>query len=172
MSGEKMLKAKTVYYVLGSVIIVFCVLLYMQLSFEVNPDSDTIVMRWRKTPKPAPAVVAVAPTKVVFVKEDAKLGSYLTDANGMTLYNYAEDKDGTIHCTGTCINNWPAFVVADANVAADGPASGKLATITIADGKMQLTYNGMPLYHYIQDKVAGDTKGNGITKGAWKIVKP
>jgi len=48
--------------------------------------------------------------------------------------------------------------------------SGKLGTITRADGTMQVTYNGMPLYFWVHDAKAGDTSGQGI--GGFSVAKP
>ncbi len=39
------------------------------------------------------------------------------------------------------------------------------------DGTYQVTYNGMPLYYYIDDKAPGDVTGQG--KGeVWYVVAP
>ena len=35
-----------------------------------------------------------------------------------------------------------------------------LVTITRDDGTIQVTYNGLPLYHYSGDSPPGDTTGN------------
>ena len=165
-----MIKAKTFYIVLGAVVILFIGLLYMQSNVELNSATDTIVKRWKKVTASAPA--AVAPTPVVFVKEDAKSVKYLADANGMAMYTYANDKDGISNCTAQCLAAWPAVIVVNANITADGLATGALGTITTADGKLHLTYNGLPLYYYAKDAKAGDMMGNGMLKGAWKVAKP
>jgi hypothetical protein len=49
-----------------------------------------------------------------------------------------------------------------------------LGTITRTDGSKQVTYNGHPLYTYVQDKTAADTTGEGSTNfGAeWYLVAP
>jgi predicted lipoprotein with Yx(FWY)xxD motif len=38
---------------------------------------------------------------------------------------------------------------------------GAFATITRADGTVQVTFNHMPLYYFSGDSVAGDTNGQG-----------
>jgi predicted lipoprotein with Yx(FWY)xxD motif len=47
-----------------------------------------------------------------------------------------------------------------------------LGTTKRSDGKRQVTYKGHPLYYFIQDKKAGDTKGQGLNAfGAkWYVV--
>jgi predicted lipoprotein with Yx(FWY)xxD motif len=39
------------------------------------------------------------------------------------------------------------------------------------DGSMQLTVNGMPVYHYFQDSKPGDTNGQGVGS-VWFVLNP
>ena len=50
-----------------------------------------------------------------------------------------------------------------------GPASHR--TVKRADGKLQLTIGGWPVYRYSGDKAAGDTTGQGVGK-VWFAVTP
>lgn len=94
--------------------------------------------------------------------------SYLTDADGMTLYSFSLDDS---NCTGGCLENWPPLLVdsADDLSLADG-IPGELGTYD-RDGALQVTYNGMPLYYWIEDAEAGDTNGDGAGN-VWFIVEP
>jgi predicted lipoprotein with Yx(FWY)xxD motif len=47
--------------------------------------------------------------------------------------------------------------------------TGQLGTITRADGSLQVTYKGLPLYFFHNDSNPGDTKGNYT---GWSLVKP
>jgi predicted lipoprotein with Yx(FWY)xxD motif len=49
--------------------------------------------------------------------------------------------------------------------------TGKLGTITRDDKSLQVTYNGLPLYYFKNDKAPGDTTGQGVGN-AWSVVKP
>ena len=40
-----------------------------------------------------------------------------------------------------------------------------------ADGSLQVTYNGAPLYFYAKDAKTGDTLGQGAGNN-WFVVKP
>ncbi len=102
----------------------------------------------------------------------AALGTFLTAANGMTLYMYTPDKPGVSNCSGQCAVIWPPYTVSSAAglVAATG-ISGKIGTITRSDGSMQLTYNNQPLYYYAKDSKPADTTGQGVG-GVWYVVKP
>ncbi len=90
------------------------------------------------------------------------LGSFLTDAEGMTLYIFTNDTadSGTSVCNDDCAANWPPFFV-DGATLPEGTA-GELTTITRDDGSSQLAYNGMPLYLWVGDTAAGDTTGEGV----------
>ena len=39
------------------------------------------------------------------------------------------------------------------------------------DGREQVTYNGLPLYYFANDKAPGDTKGQGVG-GVWFVAAP
>ena len=97
----------------------------------------------------------------------------VASSNGMTLYNFTKDtKDsGKSVCTGSCLTTWPALTVAaGASPVAGEGVSGKLGTITRTDdGSIQVTYNGLPLYFFKNDKAPGDL--NGVYEN-WVTVKP
>ncbi|HEX2958486.1 MAG TPA: hypothetical protein VHO70_16745 [Chitinispirillaceae bacterium] len=95
-------------------------------------------------------------------------GSYLGDSKGMTLYQYKNDSYGNSTCTGSCLQNWPAFYK-DSIVVPDNLNKNDFGTITRADGNKQTTYRGWPLYYYTMDKKPGDTKGHGMN-GVWSVI--
>jgi len=93
----------------------------------------------------------------------------LTNATGFTLYSFAPDTPTTSRCNGQCATFWPP--VKDPVTAGPG-VTGKLATITRADGAIQATYNGHPLYTYAADTAPGQANGNGlnVSGGIWHEV--
>jgi len=103
------------------------------------------------------------------------VGQYLTGEDGKTLYIFKKDAANatTSACTGQCATNWPAFELdTGETVTAATGVSGKIATITRSDdGKMQVTYNGQPLYYYAADKKSGDTNGQGVGS-VWFVATP
>jgi predicted lipoprotein with Yx(FWY)xxD motif len=115
------------------------------------------------------AVAFAQGNSTVMTRHDAKLGMYLTDAKGMTLYRLASDKPNKSTCTGECLKEWPAFTASGKLTLPPG-VPGKLGTITRADGTKQVTYNEMPLYFFFKDKKAGDITGQGQDK--FFIVTP
>jgi predicted lipoprotein with Yx(FWY)xxD motif len=94
-------------------------------------------------------------------------GGMLTDAKGMTLYTYDNDKEpGKSACTGQCLANWPAVTVA-----ANAKVMGSWSTITRDDGSKQLAYKGKPLYTFAHDAKPGDMSGDGRGK-VWHMAMP
>lgn len=94
---------------------------------------------------------------------------YLTDSKGMTLYYFTLDTDGQSACYGDCEKAWPVFYAKDMLVSSDLNAAD-FGTITRKGGAMQTTYNGWPLYYWVNDKNPGDMTGEGF-HGVWFILK-
>jgi len=94
----------------------------------------------------------------------------VTNAKGFTLYLFAPDTPTKSVCNGACASYWPP--VLGAQKAGPG-VTGKLGTIKRADGSIQATYNGHPLYLYIGDSGPGQNNGNNINLngGFWYEVK-
>lgn len=99
-------------------------------------------------------------------------GNIVVDAKGMSVYFFTKDvKDsGTSACTGACLTTWPPLLTTAATPAAEG-VTGTLGTITTPDGAKQVTLNGLPLYHYAQDKNPGDILGQGVND-VWYLASP
>jgi predicted lipoprotein with Yx(FWY)xxD motif len=112
------------------------------------------------------------PAQTLAVSNTADLGDFLTTFDGMTLYTFANDEAGVSNCADDCAANWPPFTVMEGDrVAASAAAMGELGTITRADGAIQVTYNGMPLYLWKDDAAPGDTLGQGLGD-VWFVAAP
>lgn len=102
-------------------------------------------------------------TTTVMVKSIGGANILVDGARGMTLYVFASDtaNNGKSACSGSCATTWPPLTVRSGTTPSAGAGgSGTLGTITRDDGTMQVTYNGLPLYHYSGDSAPGDTTGN------------
>jgi predicted lipoprotein with Yx(FWY)xxD motif len=101
----------------------------------------------------------------------AKIGgaTVVTNVKGFTLYWFAPDTATTSNCNGSCATFWPPV---KGPVTTGAGVTGKLATITRADGSAQATYNGHPLYTYVGDHAPGQATGNGlnVNGGVWHEV--
>src|SRR5215471_18660424 len=110
-------------------------------------------------------------TSVVVKVAKTGAGSVLTNAAGFTLYTFQADKGTTSTCYGACAQFWPP-VIGTAHMASGQNISGHFGTTTRKDGKVQVTYNGHPLYTYAGDTQPGQTAGNGINQdgGIWNVI--
>ena len=117
------------------------------------------------TPTAGGATVSAQPTA---------LGTILVDAQGRTVYDFANDKTSASSCTGACAANWP-FVPAPASLPASVPGvTGKLGTTVRVGGAHQLTVAGHPVYTFAGDSAPGQTNGQGkvLDGGLWTVVSP
>jgi predicted lipoprotein with Yx(FWY)xxD motif len=114
--------------------------------------------------------VAVTSTSRATNLKTTKVGgaTVLTNAKGRTVYWFAPDTPTMSNCNGACAQSWPPV---------KGPATapgvkGKFGTIKRADGSVQATFNGHPLYTFVGDTAAGQAKGNGLNAfgGLWHEV--
>lgn len=103
----------------------------------------------------------------VHAMKSASGANVLADAKMMTLYTFAKDTAGVSNCYDNCAKNWPPLMAA-----ADAKPMGDWTIVTRKDGGRQWAYKGMPLYTWIKDAKPGDTTGDGMGQGAWKIATP
>jgi predicted lipoprotein with Yx(FWY)xxD motif len=116
----------------------------------------------------SPSSPSVAPYTVnISIKPG--VGTFLVDANGMTLYYFAKDVIGKSNAAGAVLQSWPIFNAVSITVDPSLDPED-FATITRDDGQKQITYNGWPLYYYAKDKAPGDVLGEGVG-GIWFVLK-
>ena len=113
---------------------------------------------------------ASADTMVALKK--LNVGSALVDGAGRTLYLFEADKTPKSTCNGACASLWPPDTVAAKPKAGPGVDAAKLGTTKRSDGKLEVTYNGHPLYFYAPDTQPGQDTGQGLNQfGAkWYVV--
>jgi predicted lipoprotein with Yx(FWY)xxD motif len=90
------------------------------------------------------------------------LGGVLVDGRGRTLYLFEKDKHGKSACTGQCASFWPPLIASGKPIATAGAKSSLLGTTTRGDGRVQVTYNHLPLYTFVKDTRKGQTNGEGV----------
>src|SRR5689334_10294305 len=113
------------------------------------------------TPSPIGAGNSSGAGVVVGSTSSPSFGTVLTGPNGLTLYTHAGDTATSSSCTGGCATAWPPLETNGQPTAGAG-VTGQLGTLTRADGAIQVTYGGLPLYYWQGDKKAGDATGNGV----------
>lgn len=118
----------------------------------------------------SPTETPTAPGSTTVSTGSTSLGTVLTTPQGLTLYYFTPEKGGVVACTGGCATTWPPL---KASGTATKPSSvtGTLGTVALADGSMEVTYNGWPLHTYAADSAPGQTNGQGIG-GKWFAATP
>jgi predicted lipoprotein with Yx(FWY)xxD motif len=108
-----------------------------------------------------------ATAKAQLKTHKTKLGTFLVDAHGHTLYLFQRDKSSKSTCNGSCAKAWAPALTSGKATAGSGVKASLIGTTKRADGTMQVTYNGHPLYTY-------QTEGQGSNEfGAqWYVVAP
>lgn len=124
-----------------------------------------------ETSAPATSAPASMGAAVLSVGQ-SKAGQIVVADQGLSVYYFTKDtKDsGTSACTGDCLVAWPPVTSTTATPTVNG-VTGKIGTIPTADGKMQVTINGMPIYYSAKDQGPGDINGQGVG-GVWYLVSP
>ena len=121
----------------------------------------------------APAATVAQPATIagamVALAKNDKLGTFLADAQGSTLYLFEKDGKDTSNCYDQCEANWPPLFTTGASGAGDGVTATLLGTTTRKDGKTQVTYNGHPLYYFGKDQNPGDVNGQEVGN-VWYVV--
>lgn len=109
-------------------------------------------------------------TATVEVRSHDEFGDILVDAEGMTLYMFDADTQGSGEsaCTGDCLNAWPPLTV-DGEPTAGSGVSAELSTFDRGDGTIQVAAAGWPLYYFASDSSPGDTQGQGVNDVWWVI---
>jgi predicted lipoprotein with Yx(FWY)xxD motif len=115
-----------------------------------------------------------AATRAKLDVRKGKLGRYIVNGKGFTLYLFEKDKNGKSACYGPCAKVWAPLITSGKPAAGSGVAASKIGTTKRKGGSLQATYGGHPLYRYDDDHKAGQTEGEGSKEfGAeWYAVAP
>ncbi len=108
------------------------------------------------------------PDYTVMYAEQPGIGKFLTDGSGRTLYFFARENPGEVACTGTCLDNWPAFSSGPL-VAPSILKTADFAVTTRPDGIRQTLYKDRLLYYFAKDAKPGDRLGEGVLN-AWHVA--
>jgi predicted lipoprotein with Yx(FWY)xxD motif len=111
----------------------------------------------------APAATSATGGATVKIAK-SKLGSILVDSRGITLYDFPPDKMATSTCYGACAALWPPLLTKGKPHAGPGVKASLLGTTKRKDGKVEVTYDGHPLYYFVTDRKPGQTTGEGVNQ--------
>ncbi|MFC3230456.1 hypothetical protein ACFOGJ_24625 [Marinibaculum pumilum] len=128
---------------------------------------------------PAGPAASAAPGLILELRQSGGSGPYLVDGEGRALYLFSRDRQETregateSRCHDLCTQHWvPVAVPADGTMP-KAPRPDLLAVMRRADGLVQLTYNGWPLYYRAAD-AGGDAPPAALEAfgGHWSLVGP
>src|SRR4051812_44362096 len=77
----------------------------------------------------------------------------LADPNGLTLYTFSPDSEGSSQCYERCAELWPPVRVTQS------VKEGLFTSFFRKDGTLQLQYRGKPLYRWVRDMAPGEFSG-------------
>ncbi|MGH9292022.1 MAG: COG4315 family predicted lipoprotein [Acidimicrobiales bacterium] len=100
-------------------------------------------------------------------------GSVLANSKGYTLYVLTKGNKAVSCASKACTSVWPPLLLSKGTHPKAGKGvKGKLSTVSRGN-KVQVTYNGWPLYGFVLDKGARQTKGEGTHTfgGRWYLAK-
>jgi predicted lipoprotein with Yx(FWY)xxD motif len=139
------------------------------LKTPMKDSTDTLAQTLVNQGSASASAAASLTFKRIDLASNDKLGSYLVDDKGMTLYYFTKDVADPNSCKDKCLAAWPVYDNETLQVPAELNAAD-FGRFQRSDGKMQLTYKGWPLYYYAPDKQPGDVKGEDVGH-VWFVLK-
>jgi predicted lipoprotein with Yx(FWY)xxD motif len=119
------------------------------------------------------AAIAGLPGRSAVGVHASAYGKILFDGKGFALYAFTKDPKGRSTCSGACATAWPPFIVSKRATAGAGVTGTLLGVTKRADGRLQVTYAGKPLYYYVGDRKPGQVLCQNVPEfgGIWRVVR-
>ena len=104
---------------------------------------------------------------------DSQFGRVIADRRGEAFYLFDKEKGKRSRCYGECAVAWPPVLTKGKPRAGNGADADLLGTTKRRNGKLQVTYNGHPLYYYKDDE-PGRILCHNVDEfgGLWLVVNP
>jgi predicted lipoprotein with Yx(FWY)xxD motif len=117
-----------------------------------DDDDSTTAAPMQTTPQ-APVKDAKKPPPGTTIKVgESEFGDMLFDANEQAIYIFENDPKGESVCYEECAAAWPPVYTEGKPKGTEGVDMSLLGTVERRDGKLQVTYNGKPLYFYAHEE--------------------
>ncbi len=98
--------------------------------------------------------------KLTSISVNEEKENLLADTRGNTLYVFDIDQNqSTSQCNAACAEVWPPYLLTDVEAAA---VKAPLGVVVRLNKKVQLTYEGRPVYTYAFDRGVAADAGDGI----------
>jgi predicted lipoprotein with Yx(FWY)xxD motif len=140
---------------------------------ETSESADSNPVALARRPR-GEAGLRVPAKRARIVVKDSEFGRVLFDANDQVVYVFETDRKNRSNCTSAeCVKAWPPVLTREQPSAGGGVNEGLLGTIRRSDGKLQVTYNGRPLYFY-EHEGPDEIKCHNVDLhgGRWWVVTP
>lgn len=104
---------------------------------------------------------------------NSKFGRVIADRRGEAFYLFDKEKGKRSRCYGECAVAWPPVLTKGKPRPGNGANADLLGTTKRRNGKLQVTYNGHPLYYYKDDE-PGRILCHNVDEfgGLWLVVNP
>ena len=130
-----------------------------------SPTSSSAIVVPSSTPPAAPGTPIAT--------GDSDYGVMLFDGRGQAIYLFDKEADGAPACYDACAADWPPVLTTGLPQASGAVRADLLGTVARADGSVQVTYGGHPLYFYAHEDpgqvLCHDVDDYG---GTWLVVTP
>jgi predicted lipoprotein with Yx(FWY)xxD motif len=104
---------------------------------------------------------------------DSQFGEALFDADQRAIYYFDKETSEQSECYDACAEAWPPVLTEGEPQAGGGADAKLLGTTERDDGSTQVTYDGHPLYYYVDDPI-GQIACHNVSEfgGLWLAVQP
>ena len=122
---------------------------------------------------PAAAASGSSEAGLVLKLRNTRYGPILFDGRDRVLYGFTRDKrGGKSTCYGSCAAAWPVYFSSGKVRALRGVKQSLIGTVRRRNGRLQVTYNGWPLYFYAHEGPR-EVKCQNVNEfgGLWLVVK-
>jgi predicted lipoprotein with Yx(FWY)xxD motif len=113
-----------------------------------------------------------AATGTTIKTSDSQYGQVLFDGDDRAIYYFDKESGSKSECYGECAEAWPPVLTKGDPQAGSGAQAGMLGTTQRDDGTTQVTYDGHPLYYYVDDP-KGEVACHNVNEfgGLWLAVQ-
>lgn len=146
-------------------------------SPATEPAATGTTMSADETPDPGRShttgTTDVAKPGIGITTGESQFGEILFDEDDRAIYYFDKEKTVESECYGACAAAWPPVLTEGRPVARRGARDALLGTTERRDGSTQVTYDGRPLYYYV-DEPPGQVLCHNVDEfgGLWLVIRP
>ena len=121
-----------------------------------------------------PSGVEATDAQLALKLRNTRYGPVLFDGRDRVLYGFTRDRrGGKSTCYGACAAAWPVYFSNGRVKALRGVKQSLIGTVRRRNGRLQVTYNGWPLYFYAHEGPR-EVKCQNVDEfgGLWLVVRP